>query len=65
MTLQIPPGGVQMNEVLKDLFLKTFEITKGNQVQAAKILGITRSKLRYKMDQLGIQPEQRAYRVKV
>jgi DNA-binding NtrC family response regulator len=65
MVLQIPPAGVQMNEVLKDLFLKTFEITRGNQVQAAKILGITRSKLRYKMDQLGIQPEQRIYRVKV
>ncbi|HCV44079.1 MAG TPA: sigma-54-dependent Fis family transcriptional regulator [Bacteroidetes bacterium] len=65
MVLQIPPDGVAMNEVLKDLFLKTFEITKGNQVQAAKILGVTRSKLRYKMEQLGIQPEQRMYRVKV
>jgi transcriptional regulator with PAS, ATPase and Fis domain len=64
MLLQIPSEGVQMNEVLKDLFLKTFEITKGNQVQAAKILGVTRSKLRYKMEQLGIQPEQRVYRVK-
>jgi two-component system, NtrC family, response regulator AtoC len=64
MVLQIPPDGVQMNEVLKDLFLKTFEITRGNQVQAAKILGVTRSKLRYKMEQLGIQPEQRMYRVK-
>jgi DNA-binding NtrC family response regulator len=65
MVLQIPSNGVAMNEVLKDLFLKTFEITKGNQVQAAKILGVTRSKLRYKMEQLGIQPEQRVYRVKV
>jgi DNA-binding NtrC family response regulator len=65
MLLQIPPGGIQMSEVLKDLLLKTFEITKGNQVQAAKILGVTRSKLRYKMEQLGIQPEQRMYRVKL
>lgn len=65
MMLQIPAEGISMNEVLKDLLLKTFEITRGNQVQAAKILGITRSKLRYKMDQLGIQPEQRSYRVKM
>lgn len=65
MVLQIPPEGIRMNDVLKDLLLRTFEITKGNQVQAAKILGITRSKLRYKMDQLGIQPEQRSYRVKL
>jgi two-component system NtrC family response regulator len=65
LVLQIPPDGIEMKEVLKDLFLKTFEITKGNQVQAAKILGVTRSKLRYKMEQLGIQPEQRGYRVRV
>jgi len=64
MLLRIPADGIQMNEVLKDLLLKTFEITKGNQVQAAKILGVTRSKLRYKMEQLGIQPEERMYRVK-
>jgi DNA-binding NtrC family response regulator len=64
MSLQIPSAGIQMNEVLKDLFLKTFEITQGNQVQAARILGVTRSKLRYKMEQLGIQPEQRVYRIK-
>jgi two-component system response regulator AtoC len=64
MVLQIPAEGIRMNDVLKDLLLRTFEITKGNQVQAAKILGITRSKLRYKMDQLGIQPEQRSYRIK-
>ena len=60
--LQIPAAGVKMNEVLKDLIFKTLEITNGNQVKAAKLLGVTRSKLRYKMDQLGIKPELRSYR---
>jgi DNA-binding NtrC family response regulator len=61
--LQISPTGTELSEVLKDLILQTLGITGGNQVQAAKILGVTRSKLRYRMEQLGIQPEQRNYRI--
>ncbi len=61
--LQIPSSGVKMNDVLKDLILKTLDLTNGNQVRAAKVLGVTRSKLRYKMDQLGIKPELRSYRL--
>jgi DNA-binding NtrC family response regulator len=60
--LHVPDTGVKMNDVLKDLILKTLEITGGNQVQASKILGITRAKLRYKMEQLGIKPEGRTYK---
>ena len=61
--LQIPGSGIAMKEVLRELILKTLAITNGNQVQAAKILGITRSKLRYRMEQLGIEPEQRSYKI--
>lgn len=60
--LHVPKKGVKMNDVLKDLILKTLDITGGNQVQAAKVLGITRAKLRYKMEQLGIKPEGRSYK---
>lgn len=60
--LEIPAQGIPMGEVLKELILKTLDIVGGNQVQAAKVLGLTRSKLRYRMEQLGIQPEQRTYR---
>jgi len=63
--LDIPPQGIRMNEVMKDLILKTLDIVGGNQVQAAKVLGLTRSKLRYRMEQLGIRPEQRTYRTSV
>ncbi len=61
--LVIPSNGISMKEVLRDLIMKTLNITNGNQVQASKILGITRSKLRYRMEQLGIHPEQRGYKV--
>jgi two-component system, NtrC family, response regulator AtoC len=61
--LQIPKEGIQMKEIVRDLIIKTLTITKGNQVQAAKVLGLSRSKLRYRMEQLGIKPEQRSYTV--
>lgn len=53
--LRIPPTGVTMDKVLRELIIQTLKITNGNQIQAAKILGITRSKLRYRMEQLKIE----------
>ncbi|MFM8840641.1 MAG: sigma-54 interaction domain-containing protein, partial [bacterium] len=52
--LQIHQDGVLMNNVVKDLILQTLSITNGNQIRAAKILGVSRAKLRYRIDQLGI-----------
>jgi DNA-binding NtrC family response regulator len=52
-----------MKEVLRDLILKTLSITNGNQVRAAKILGVTRSKLRYRMELLNIAPVERAFHI--
>ncbi len=53
--LKIPLKGITIDLVLKSLILQTLEITKGNQVRAARILGLTRSKLRYRMNQLNIE----------
>lgn len=53
--LKIPPDGIKIDVVLKTLIQKTLKITKGNQVKAAKVLGLSRSKLRYRMEQLGIE----------
>ncbi|MHB8578581.1 MAG: sigma-54-dependent transcriptional regulator [Ignavibacteriaceae bacterium] len=53
--LQIPSKGVAIDLVLKTLIQKTLKITNGNQVKAAKVLGLSRSKLRYRMEQLGIE----------
>ncbi len=53
--LKVPSKGVKIDVVLKSLILKTLNITNGNQVKAARILGLSRSKLRYRMEQLGIE----------
>lgn len=61
--LELPPSGAALDTVVKDLIAKTLDLVGGNQVQAARMLGVTRSKLRYRMEQLGIHPEQRTYRM--
>ncbi len=53
--MKIPKKGIAIEVVLKELILKTLDITGGNQVRAAKVLGLSRSKLRYRMEQLGIE----------
>ena len=53
--LKVPSKGIKIDVVLKKLILETLNITGGNQVKAAKVLGLSRSKLRYRMEQLGIE----------
>lgn len=53
--LKIPAKGIAIDVVLKKLIEDTLRISNGNQVRAAKILGLSRSKLRYRMEQLGIE----------
>lgn len=52
--LQISRTGAPMANVMRDLIVQTLKITNGNQIKAAKILGISRAKLRYRIEQLGI-----------
>lgn len=52
--LRIAKSGVTLGNVIKDLIVQTLKITNGNQIQAAKLLGISRAKLRYRIEQQGI-----------
>ncbi len=53
--LKVPSKGIKIDIVLKKLIEETLKITNGNQVKAAAVLGLSRSKLRYRMEQLGIE----------
>ena len=61
--LELPSSGAALDTVVRELIVKTLELVGGNQVQAARMLGVTRSKLRYRMEQLGIHAELRSYRM--
>jgi len=50
----LPPGKT-LQEHEQDLIRKALEKTQGNKSQAARLLGLTRNALRYRLTQLGIR----------
>ncbi|MDP2279111.1 MAG: helix-turn-helix domain-containing protein, partial [Nitrospirota bacterium] len=53
-TLNIPPEGLNLKNLEKDLVIKALQMVNGNQTRAARLLGISRDALRYKMQKLGL-----------
>jgi DNA-binding NtrC family response regulator len=50
---RLPPTGVSLEAVEKDLVRQSLEIAEGNQTRAAHLLGISRDALRYRMQKFG------------
>jgi len=48
------PGGMTLQEHEQDLIRKALAVAKGNKSQAARLLGMTRNALRYRLSQMGI-----------
>ena len=55
--LKISNNGATETEVLKDLISQTLTLTKGNIKKATKLLNTTETKLKYKIEQYGIDIE--------
>jgi DNA-binding NtrC family response regulator len=51
----IPPQGIILDKVEKEYILEALRIKKGNKSEAAKLLGISRSALIYRMEKYGIK----------
>lgn len=52
--LKISKNGATMGAVLRDLIVQSLKLSGGNQIKAAKYLGVSRAKLRYRIEQLNI-----------
>jgi DNA-binding NtrC family response regulator len=52
--IDIPPGGIDIEEVEKKLIEKALKKTKGNQTRAAKLLNLSRDAFRYRMMKYGL-----------
>lgn len=52
--IHIPEQGVNLAEVEKMYLLTALEITNGNKVQAAKLLGLSRDTLRYRLSKFNL-----------
>jgi len=52
----LPPMGINFEELEKSFILQALERVQGNQTKAAKLLGLTRDTLRYRLKKFGINP---------
>jgi len=57
VNINIPPGGLDIEEVEKELIRQALDMTGGNQTRASKLLNLTRDTLRYRMQKFGFLPE--------
>ncbi len=53
-TFRLPPQGVVLEDVEKDLISQALVATQWNQTRAAEMLGLTRDALRYRMKKFGL-----------
>ena len=51
----LPPEGVNLEDVEKELIIQALKRTDNNQTHAAKLLGITRHTLLYRMEKYGVR----------
>jgi DNA-binding NtrC family response regulator len=54
--LNLPDGGLSLEDLEKDLIIKALDKHKGNQTKAAEYLRITRPTLIYRMEKYGLKP---------
>ena len=50
----LPPEGVKLDEVERQLLVQALERAGGNQTQAAQLLGINRDQVRYRIEKFGL-----------
>ncbi len=51
--IRIPPGGISIESVEKELIRQALDTASGNQTRAAKLLSLSRDTLRYRMQKFG------------
>jgi len=56
--LNLPPGGISLERVERDLIVRALEKFNWNQTQAARYLDISRRTLIYRMEKFGISKEE-------
>jgi DNA-binding NtrC family response regulator len=50
----LPPEGVKLEDVERQLLVQALERASGNQTQAAQLLGINRDQVRYRIEKFGL-----------
>jgi two-component system response regulator AtoC len=53
--LKLPPAGVNLDDLIKGLIIQALELSSGNRTRAAKLLGLSRPTLIYRLEKYGIE----------
>ena len=51
---QVKPEGIDLEQVEEDLIRQALEMSQGNKSRAARLLGLTRATLLYRLDKYAI-----------
>jgi len=51
---ELPPDGIDLEELERDLVRQALERTGGNRTRAARLLGINRDRIRYRVEKFGL-----------
>ena len=51
---KLPPEGINIEDVERQLLIQALELSKGNQTQAGQLLGINRDQVRYRIEKFGL-----------
>jgi len=54
---RLPPEGVSLDEVERQLLMQALERAGGNQTHAGQLLGINRDQVRYRVEKFGLHTE--------
>jgi transcriptional regulator with PAS, ATPase and Fis domain len=62
-TFRLPPDGVNLEDVERQLVTQALERCNGNQTRAGRLLGINRDQIRYRIEKFGlVKPEPPVHR---
>lgn len=56
--IHIPPSGIDIEELNKSLVIQALRMSRGNRTKAARLIGLTRATILYRMDKYGIKDEE-------
>jgi two-component system NtrC family response regulator len=60
-TFRLPPGGVSLDEIERQLLVQALDRTGGNQTHAGHLLGINRDQVRYRIEKFGLARPERPH----
>ena len=53
--IHVPQAGMSLDELNKNLIIQALEMSNGNKAKAAKLLGMSRPTMIYRIEKYGIQ----------